>query len=217
MSEVACAKRHLPRYKGPVSVGDGLNDHAGTVGVSDPAGMLIVTNDIHDPAELGPTFLAAINAADLDGVVRCYDPDAVLGLANGSTVTRHEQIRAFYSELLATRPRFEPEPPAPVLVHGDTALTTTRIGETATAEVATAHRRELAVDSGPAGRPARTPAVSEVALPASTGHLSRPVPIYGRQLLRTRARRVESCSLDATGQRVAGAAPARHGPPVTAH
>lgn len=98
--------------------------------------MLIAMKEIRDPAELGPAFLAAINAGDLDRVMRCYDAEATLELPGGSTVTGHEGIRAFYSEVLSSRPQFAPGQPAPVLVHGDTALTTTRIGETATAEVA---------------------------------------------------------------------------------
>lgn len=101
--------------------------------------MLTVMNEIRDPAELGPTLLAAINAGDLDRVMMCYDAEATLELPDGGTVTGHEGIRAFYSELLASRPQFKPGQPAPVLLHGDTALTTTKIGETATAEVA--HRR----------------------------------------------------------------------------
>ena len=51
-------------------------------------------------------------------------------------MTGRDGIRAFYSVLLASRPHFEPGLAAPALVHDDIALTTTKIGETATAEVA---------------------------------------------------------------------------------
>jgi ketosteroid isomerase-like protein len=92
--------------------------------------------DIRDPAQLGPTLLAAINEADLDSVVACYTPHATLELPDGTTVTGHDGIRAFYAALLASRPHFEPGQQAPVLVHADIALTTTRVGGTSTAEVA---------------------------------------------------------------------------------
>jgi len=92
--------------------------------------------EIRDPAQLGATLLAAINGADLEGVVECYTADATLELPDGTIVTGHDGIRAFYSELLTSRPHFEPGQAAPVLIHDDIALTTARIGDTATAEVA---------------------------------------------------------------------------------
>jgi ketosteroid isomerase-like protein len=92
--------------------------------------------EIRDPAQLGATLLAAINGADLESVVECYTTDATLELPDGTTVTGHAGIRAFYAELLTSRPQFEPGEQAPVLVHADIALTTTRVGDTATAEVA---------------------------------------------------------------------------------
>jgi ketosteroid isomerase-like protein len=94
-------------------------------------------DEIRDPAELGPKLLAALNAADLESIIECYQEDATLELPDGSMVTGHDGIRAFYSQLLASRPRFTPGEPAPALVHRDVALTSTRLSDTAaTAEVA---------------------------------------------------------------------------------
>lgn len=54
--------------------------------------MLIAMDEIRDPAELGPTFLGAVNAGDLDAVMRCYDAQATLERPDGSTVTGRERI-----------------------------------------------------------------------------------------------------------------------------
>jgi ketosteroid isomerase-like protein len=92
--------------------------------------------DIDNPDHLGAALLAAINAGDLDGVMSCYEPCAVLELPDGTAAVGHASIRQFYADLLETRPVFAAGQPAPSLVVGDIALTTTVIGPTATAEVA---------------------------------------------------------------------------------
>ena len=56
---------------------------------------------IRDPAILGATLVTAINAGDLPGVVDCYESDATLELPDGSTVSGHDAIRAFYAERVA--------------------------------------------------------------------------------------------------------------------
>ena len=96
--------------------------------------------DIDNPDHLGAAVLAAINAGDLDGIMSCYEPCAVLELPDGTAAVGHRSIRQFYAHLLQTRPVFAAGRPAPSLVVGDIALTTTVIGSTATAEVARRQR-----------------------------------------------------------------------------
>jgi ketosteroid isomerase-like protein len=93
-------------------------------------------SEVGDPARLGSVFVEAINAGDLDGVMRCYDDCAVLELPDGGKAVGRDSIREFYAELLVSRPRLQPGEQAPALVYGDVALTSTRVGSTATAEVA---------------------------------------------------------------------------------
>lgn len=84
-------------------------------------------------------FLLRANAADVDGVVALYEPEAVLVGRNRELLAGTEAIRRFYERLLATRPQFSGTP-QPVVLRGDVALTSTqfriRSGRAATAEVA---------------------------------------------------------------------------------
>jgi len=91
---------------------------------------------ITEPEALSEAVVTALNAGDVDALVGLYEDDAVLELPDGSQARGHAKIRAFYTELLADRPRFEPGVVLPALIVGDLALTTTQLGETATAEVA---------------------------------------------------------------------------------
>lgn len=91
---------------------------------------------ITDPAFLSPALVAALNAGDVETLVDLYEDDAVLELPNGSCARGRDEIRAFYTALVADRPRFEPGVAMPPLIVDDLALTTTQIGESATAEVA---------------------------------------------------------------------------------
>lgn len=89
------------------------------------------------PEDLAGFLVERVNAGDLDGIVELYEPDAVLALAAGGTARGHVAIRAFYRELLAGGPQFEPGDQHPALRQGDLALTATRLaGGGATAEIA---------------------------------------------------------------------------------
>lgn len=92
--------------------------------------------DVNSPDQLAPQLLRCINAGDIDGIVACYDRDAVVERPDGTTVRGLDEIRALFLDLLATNPRLEPGPPHPALIHGDIALTTGSVGSTVTAEVA---------------------------------------------------------------------------------
>ena len=88
------------------------------------------------PEDLSIAVVVRINAGDLDGLMELYEEDAVLELPDGRLAVGHPEIRRFYSELLGKRPRFTPGTVLPALVNGDLALTTTRIGSSASVEVA---------------------------------------------------------------------------------
>lgn len=91
------------------------------------------------PEDLGRLFVQRANAGDAEGLVALYEPTAVLALPGGRTATGADEIRRFYTRLLADRPTFSPGPQRPALRHGDVALTSTRTQAGATAEVA--HRQ----------------------------------------------------------------------------
>jgi len=89
------------------------------------------------PEDLGTLFLERANAGDVEGLVALYEPQAVLAISPDRVATGHDEIRAAYTELLATRPVFTSPGQHPVIRHGDLALTSTRLpGGGATAEVA---------------------------------------------------------------------------------
>ena len=58
------------------------------------------------PEDLAKFFVLRANAADVEGLVALYEPDAILACGNGQTAIGTEAIRRFYTELLATRPQF---------------------------------------------------------------------------------------------------------------
>ncbi|GJG86730.1 hypothetical protein tb265_19110 [Gemmatimonadetes bacterium T265] len=96
-----------------------------------------VCEPARQPEDLGRFFVERANAADVDGLVALYEPDAVLALPGGAVAVGTQAIRAFYGRLLAGAPRVAPGPQSPALRNGDLALTSTRLGgRNATAEVA---------------------------------------------------------------------------------
>jgi ketosteroid isomerase-like protein len=88
------------------------------------------------PDDLPDLFVRCVNAADLDGVVALYDVDAALELPTGEVARGHPAIRAFYASLIADRPTLTPGEALPAIVHGDLALTSTRLPVGVTSEVA---------------------------------------------------------------------------------
>src|SRR4051794_22306241 len=91
----------------------------------------------NEPDDLARLLLERLNAADVEGVVELYEPDAVLALPDGGIAKGHEQLRPFYVGLLASRPSFASGQQLPALRLGALALTATRLASGgATAEVA---------------------------------------------------------------------------------
>ena len=87
-----------------------------------------------EPEDLGRFFVERANAADVEGLVALYEPDAVM--ATGSGLARgREQIRQALSQFLAGRPVLTGQS-QPALRNGELALTSTRFPGGATAEIA---------------------------------------------------------------------------------
>src|SRR5512141_215806 len=76
------------------------------------------------PLELDHLFVERLNAADLDGLVALYEPQATLTGSPGSTVTGHAAIREVIAGFLAGKPRMTGAPRV-IAQTGDVALLTT--------------------------------------------------------------------------------------------
>ncbi len=89
-------------------------------------------------------FLEYANRGDVEGLVALYETDAVLALPDGHVAAGSEEIRKFYSTLLASKPHFSPGTQRTALRSGTLALTSSRlVSGTVTAEIA----RQQADDS----------------------------------------------------------------------
>ncbi|HEX4491272.1 MAG TPA: nuclear transport factor 2 family protein [Acidimicrobiia bacterium] len=77
------------------------------------------------PEDLTRLFVERANAGDVDGLIELYEPEAVMAYPPGSQSTGHDAIRGVFTQMLANRPHFEPEPPLPTVQMGDLALTST--------------------------------------------------------------------------------------------
>lgn len=88
------------------------------------------------PEDLSRFFVERANSGDVEGLVALYEPEAVLALAAGEVARGSEAIRKAYEQLLAARPTFAAGEQRAALVHGELALTSTRIAGGATAEIA---------------------------------------------------------------------------------
>ncbi len=96
-----------------------------------------VMSKANEPEELARLFIEQANQGNVDGLVALYEPEAVLALPDGSVAVGSEEIRKFYSALLASRPHFEPGTQRTALRAGDLALTSSQLKNGAvTAEIA---------------------------------------------------------------------------------
>jgi ketosteroid isomerase-like protein len=90
-----------------------------------------------EPEDLSDFFLERANAGDVEGLVALYEPGALLAFPPGRVAAGHDQIRAAYAGLLASRPVFTSGGQRPALRNGDLAITSTRLpGGGTTVEVA---------------------------------------------------------------------------------
>jgi ketosteroid isomerase-like protein len=89
------------------------------------------------PEDLSRLIVERLNTGDVDGLADLYEHDAVMALPDGTVATGHSQIRSAYAHLVSSRPHFEPGHQQPTLLHGDLALTSSRLSNGVTsAEVA---------------------------------------------------------------------------------
>jgi ketosteroid isomerase-like protein len=89
------------------------------------------------PNDLEKYFVERANAGNIDGLVALYEPNAIVAYGDGETAIGLKEIRDFFVEFLADRPKLDPSIQAGALCSGDLALTSSRLsnGDT-TAEVA---------------------------------------------------------------------------------
>ncbi len=78
------------------------------------------------PGDLAGLFNARANAGDVEGLVALYEPDAVLA-AGEVVATGHDEIRRFYTDLLARKSEFPAAETLPALVQDGLALTFARL------------------------------------------------------------------------------------------
>jgi ketosteroid isomerase-like protein len=93
------------------------------------------------PEDLTRLFVERTNAADIDGMLDLYEPDAVMAFPPGQLTVGHEAIRALFEQMVAARPGFQPEDPLQTLAVGDIALTATRARDEAGARAQVARRQ----------------------------------------------------------------------------
>ncbi len=93
------------------------------------------------PEDITRLFVERANAGDIEGLAALYESDAVLAYPPGGTTVGRDAIRTLFEQMLARRPRFQPEAPLPTLRVGDLALTATRAKDEAGARAQVARRQ----------------------------------------------------------------------------
>ncbi|MCC0808517.1 hypothetical protein FPV16_20250 [Methylobacterium sp. W2] len=78
------------------------------------------------PEDLARLFHERANAGDVEGLVALYEPDAVLA-AGKVVATGQQEIRAFYTDLLARRSEFPAAEALPSIRNGSVAMTFARL------------------------------------------------------------------------------------------
>lgn len=90
-----------------------------------------------DTQDLARLLVSRANSRDVEGMVALYEPDAVLACGDGRVAVGRDEIRSFYTDLLATGRRFDLGDQRPALLRAELALTSTRLPNgTITVEVA---------------------------------------------------------------------------------
>ena len=80
-----------------------------------------------NPNDLEKFFVERVNAGDFDGLVALYESNAVVAYDNGKAAIGKKQIREFFTEFLANRPKLDPSNQAEALCSGDLAMTSSRL------------------------------------------------------------------------------------------
>jgi uncharacterized protein (TIGR02246 family) len=64
---------------------------------------MVTEEIIGGPASVAGALLAAVNAADVDGVLACWAPDGVMCPPHHPAVRGHDAIAAYFRKVFATR------------------------------------------------------------------------------------------------------------------
>ena len=90
-----------------------------------------------EPEDLEHLFVERVNAADVEGLVALYEPEAVMAFPPGRVVIGSEAIRQVFSDFVASGVQLTLGDQQPALRVGDLALGSTRLVDGGvTAEVA---------------------------------------------------------------------------------
>ena len=90
-----------------------------------------------DPQDLERFLIDRQHDGDVDGMVALFEPRAEVDCGEGRFLHGHQQIRAYFIEVVASGRKFARGEQQPALICGDLALTSTRLPDgSVTAEVA---------------------------------------------------------------------------------
>lgn len=79
-----------------------------------------------NPEDLARLFIARARAGDAEGLVALYEPDAVIA-AGDVVATGHDEIRRFFTDLLAKKSDFPDVEALPPIRNGAIAMTFARL------------------------------------------------------------------------------------------
>jgi ketosteroid isomerase-like protein len=90
-----------------------------------------------DPQDLERLLVERQWAADLDGMVALYEPEAVIDAGDGQVLHGLDAIAALFAGIIASGRKFQRGVQRPAVVSGDLALTSTGLADgSVTSEVA---------------------------------------------------------------------------------
>lgn len=90
-----------------------------------------------DPQDLERLLIVRQWAADVEGMVALFEPNAVIDSGEGPLTIGHDAIRALYVDGIAKGRKFARGKQSPAVINGDIALTSTQLPDgSVTAEVA---------------------------------------------------------------------------------
>ena len=99
--------------------------------------MTPTTAHARNPQDLERFLVDRQHAGDVEGMVALFEPTAVVDCGEGKFLHGHAEIRAYFTETVASGRKFARGAQQPALVCGDLALTSTRLPDgSVTAEVA---------------------------------------------------------------------------------
>jgi ketosteroid isomerase-like protein len=90
-----------------------------------------------EPNDLERLLILRQHAGDIEGMVALFEPDALVDTADGNFLRGHAEIRAFFTDYVASGRKFQIGKQQPAVINGDLALTSTKLPDgTVTAETA---------------------------------------------------------------------------------